>query len=194
MIIETVQDNILDNAAECFIRLGIERSGMKDIAHAAGVARSTLYRYFPTRDAMLIAVIEREMLEMAATMKRKLKAYTRPADHLVEGLVIAIDEIPKRPLLNAVFAADEASRVRRVVWNSDTIVKLGEDFLADVITPAIEQNLLQDTAAPEVLAEWVYRILISFLTLPSNYVRNRKQLRTTLHGLLIPVILKPQPN
>ena len=43
----------------------------------------------------------------------------------------------------------------------------------------------------EVLIEWVYRILLSFLTLPSNWVKGRSQLRATLHALLIPVLLKP---
>lgn len=185
---------ILNAAAACFVQLGIEKAGMKEVARAAGVARSTLYRYFPTRDEVLIAVIQREMLAMASAMNRKLKKFPNPADHLVEGLIIAIEEIPKRPLLNAVFAADEASRSRRAVWQSPAIVSLGEDFMQDVITPAVEHGLLQDTTSPEILVEWVYRVLISFLTLPSNFVRNRKQLRTTLHTLLIPVILKPQPQ
>ncbi len=165
---------------------------MKEVAQAAGVARSTLYRYFPTRDDVLIAVIKRDMLDMASAMNRKLRRYPDPADHLVEGLIIAIEEIPRRPLLNAVFGADEASRVRRTVWNSAAIVGLGEDFMQDVITPAVEHGLLQDTTSPEILIEWVYRVLISFLTLPSNFVRNRKQLRATLRALLIPVILKAQ--
>jgi AcrR family transcriptional regulator len=183
---------ILDAAAEHFIQHGIEKTGMKEVAAAAGVARSTLYRYFPSRDDMLIAVIQRDMLDMASAMNRKLQRYPDPADHLVEGLIIAIEEIPKRPLLNAVFAADESSRARRAVWNSKSIVSLGEGFMQDVITPAVEQGLLQETTSPEILIEWVYRIMISFLTLPSNFIRNRKQLRATLHALLIPVILKPQ--
>jgi hypothetical protein len=38
--------------------------------------------------------------------------------------------------------------------------------------------------------EWVYRLLLSFLTLPSNWVKSDAQLRTTLHALLVPVLLK----
>ncbi len=163
---------------------------MQEVAEAAGMARSTLYRYYASRDEVLIALVQRDMLDMATLLQKRLARFSDPAEHLVEGLVIAIHDIPKRPLLNAVFATDEASRVRRAVWNSSAIVELGESFMADVITPARELNLLSEDVSPEVLVEWVYRILISYLTLPSNHLRSKKQLRATLHALLVPVILK----
>jgi TetR/AcrR family transcriptional regulator, mexCD-oprJ operon repressor len=43
---------ILDGAAQIFALQG-EQASMNDVAEAAGVARATVYRYFPTRDALL---------------------------------------------------------------------------------------------------------------------------------------------
>ena len=43
---------ILDGAAQIFVRQG-EQASMNDVAEAAGVARATVYRYFPTREALL---------------------------------------------------------------------------------------------------------------------------------------------
>jgi AcrR family transcriptional regulator len=43
---------ILDAAAEVLAASG-EQASMNDVALAAGVARATLYRYFPSRDALL---------------------------------------------------------------------------------------------------------------------------------------------
>jgi TetR/AcrR family transcriptional repressor of mexCD-oprJ operon len=43
---------ILEGAAQIFVRHG-EQASMNDVAEAAGVARATLYRYFPTREALL---------------------------------------------------------------------------------------------------------------------------------------------
>ena len=181
---------ILDAAVESYLQRGIEKTSMADVANAAGVARSTLYRYFPGRDDLLIAAVHREMLELGDKMHRRLARFPAPADHIVEGLVLALQEIPRRPLLYAVFASDDVSRARRVVWNSPLIVQLGNQFMGDVIAPALQQGALKDSAAPEVLIEWVYRILLSFLTLPSNFVKTRSQLRATLHALLIPVLLR----
>ena len=43
---------ILDGAAQLFAVQG-EQASMNDVAEAAGVARATVYRYFPNREALL---------------------------------------------------------------------------------------------------------------------------------------------
>jgi TetR/AcrR family transcriptional repressor of mexCD-oprJ operon len=48
---------MLDAAATILAERG-EMASLADVARAAGVARSTLYRYFPTRDTLLAALAE----------------------------------------------------------------------------------------------------------------------------------------
>jgi AcrR family transcriptional regulator len=184
------QSIILAAAKRCYLADGIAATGMKEVAASAGVARSTLYRYFPGRDELLVATIKDEMTDLNERIRKKIAKYQTPADLVVEGLIVAIKEIPRRPLLRAVFASEEDSRARRVVWSSNVIVSFGEELMDHVIRPAQEAGLLQDAVRPEVLVEWVYRLLLSFLTLPSNWVKTDAQLRATLHALLVPVLLK----
>jgi len=184
------QSAILLAARGCYIEHGIAATGMKEVARAAGVARSTVYRYFPGRDDLLVATVRGEMMDLNRYIRKELSTYPDPADQVVEGLILATKEIPRRPLLRAVFASDEDSRARRVVWSSDAIVSFGEELMSHVVEPALDAGLLQDAVPPEVLVEWVYRLLLSFLTLPSNWVKSDAQLRTTLHALLVPVLLK----
>ncbi len=181
---------ILEAARRCYLAESIAATGMKEVAAAAGIARSTLYRYFPGRDELLVATIKREMEELNEEIGRQLASYDQPADLVVEGLIIAIKAVPARPLLRAVFASDQDSRARRVIWSSDIIVGFGEELMDDVIRPARDAGVLQDSVRPEILVEWVYRLLLSFLTLPSNWIQSDAQLRTTLHALLVPVLLK----
>ena len=184
------EEMILEAARRCYLADSIASTGMKEVAAAAGVARSTLYRYFPGRDELLVATIKREMEELNEQIGRQLASYDQPADLVVEGLIIAIKAVPARPLLRAVFASDRDSRARRVIWSSDIIVGFGEELMDDVIRPARDAGVLQDSVRPEILVEWVYRLLLSFLTLPSNWIKSDAQLRTTLHALLVPVLLK----
>ena len=183
-------DTILAAAKRCYLADGISATGMKDVAASAGMARSTLYRYFPGRDELLVATIKGEMVDLNERIRKKMAKYHEPADLVVEGLILAIKEVPRRQLLRAVFASEQDSRARRVVWSSDVIVSFGEELMDHVISPAREAGILQDSVRPEILVEWVYRLLLSFLTLPSNWVKSDAQLRATLHALLVPVLLK----
>ena len=183
---------ILDAARACYLEAGISNTGMREVAAAAGVARSTLYRYFTNRDDLLVATLKLEMQALNAELQKSLQAQVSPADMVVEGLVLAIREIPQRPLLRAVFASDEDARARRAIWNSAAIVEFGEELMAHVVQPALDAGLLQDRVDPHILVEWVYRVLISFLTLPSNWISDENQLRATLHTLLVPVLLREQ--
>ena len=56
---------ILEVAKEAFTRLGANAS-LDDIAKQAEVGPGTLYRHFPTRDALLKAVYQTEVEKLAA--------------------------------------------------------------------------------------------------------------------------------
>ena len=183
-------DHILRAARQCYLADGISKTGMREVAVAAGVARSTVYRYFASRDDVLVAVIKLEMEALNRDLQDKLKVYADPAEVIVEGLILAIREIPQRPLLNAVFVSDQDAQARRVVWSSQLIVSFGEELLANVIRPALDAGNLQDKVRPEIMVEWVYRVLLSFLTLQSNWVDSEQHMRATLHALLVPVLLR----
>jgi TetR/AcrR family transcriptional regulator, mexCD-oprJ operon repressor len=58
---QRVSAAILDGAARVFVVAG-EQASMSQVAEAAGVARATVYRYFPNRDALLDELI-REALD-----------------------------------------------------------------------------------------------------------------------------------
>jgi TetR/AcrR family transcriptional regulator len=182
--------NILQAARRCYLAHGITKTGMGEVARTAGIARSTLYRHFPGRDALLVATVRQEMEVFNAAIQQRLAQYQEPADVIVEGLLIAIRELPRQPLLSAVFVADEDASARREIWSSQIIIDFGEDLMQGVLLPAQQAGALQDRVRPEVMLEWIYRVLLSFLTLPSNWVRDDEELRATLHALLVPVLLR----
>jgi len=58
---------ILDGAAETFAVHG-EQASMNAVAEAAGVARATVYRYFPTREALLAELGQVAMTDVDARL------------------------------------------------------------------------------------------------------------------------------
>jgi AcrR family transcriptional regulator len=59
-------ERILDAAARCIRRWGIRRVSMNDVAREAGLSRGSVYRYFPERDALVQAVLERNAAQNVA--------------------------------------------------------------------------------------------------------------------------------
>src|ERR1700691_492871 len=62
------RERILEVAREAFTRLGADAS-LDEIARQAGVGPETLYRHFPTRDALIEAVYRAEVEKLAAAAR-----------------------------------------------------------------------------------------------------------------------------
>lgn len=55
-----VRTRLLDTAAELFYREGARAVGVDLVVARSGVAKTSLYRYFPTKDDLVAAVLERD--------------------------------------------------------------------------------------------------------------------------------------
>ena len=66
------RERLLEVAKEAFTRSGADAS-LEDIAKQAGVGPGTLYRHFPTREALLEAVYRSEMEKLAAAEQKFAK-------------------------------------------------------------------------------------------------------------------------
>lgn len=102
---------ILEVAKAAFTRHGADAS-LDDIAKQAGVGAGTLYRHFPTRDALIEAVYRSEVEKLAAA-GREFAAAMPPIDALRAWLLLLVEYIATKhiiaPALNTV--AGGASRL-----------------------------------------------------------------------------------
>lgn len=60
------RDEILMAAQRCFARMGLHQASMQQICAAAGMSPGNLYRYFPSKEAIIAAIAERDRTEAAA--------------------------------------------------------------------------------------------------------------------------------
>jgi AcrR family transcriptional regulator len=61
-----VRDRILGTASRLFYARGVRAVGVDLVVLEAAVAKTSLYRYFPTKDDLIVAFLEREDLEFWA--------------------------------------------------------------------------------------------------------------------------------
>jgi AcrR family transcriptional regulator len=98
------RERILEVAKEAFTRFGADAS-LDDIAKRAAVGAGTLYRHFPTRDALIEAVYRSEVEKLAAAA-RKLAETMPPIDALRAWMLLLVDYIAAKhiiaPALNSI--------------------------------------------------------------------------------------------
>lgn len=83
------RERLIDVAKTAFAEVGPDVS-LEEIARRARVGIGTLYRHFPTRDAIVEAVYRREVRQLSDAAQRLLE--TRPpADALHEWLKLLVD-------------------------------------------------------------------------------------------------------
>jgi AcrR family transcriptional regulator len=129
------RERILEVAKEAFARAGASTS-LDDVAKQAGVGAGTLYRHFPTRDALLEAVYRTEVEKLAAA-ERKFAQTMHPIEALRAWMLLFVDYIAAKhiiaPALNTLVGGPsklyEASRdqlvgaiealVKRAIKSSD---------------------------------------------------------------------------
>lgn len=55
-----LREHILATASDLFYRRGVRAVGIDLVIAEAGIAKTSLYRYFPTKDELIVAFLERE--------------------------------------------------------------------------------------------------------------------------------------
>ena len=98
------RERILEVAKAAFTRHGAEAS-LDEIAKQSGVGAGTLYRHFPTRDALIEAVYRSEVEKLVAA-QQKFAATMPPVEALRAWMLLLVDYIAAKhiiaPALNAV--------------------------------------------------------------------------------------------
>ncbi len=91
------RERILQVAKAAFTRSGADAS-LDDIAKQAGVGPGTLYRHFPTRDALIEAVYHTEVEKLAAA-QRELSANLPPIEALRAWMMLFVDYIATKQII-----------------------------------------------------------------------------------------------
>ena len=79
---------LLEATARTLVKHGYDSASTNKIAHTAGVSIGSLYQYFPSKEALVAAVIDRHMHEMLQMVRDTLvKVALRPLEEAVHELV-----------------------------------------------------------------------------------------------------------
>ena len=90
-------------------RLRFANTQVQTIANHVGVGNGTVYRYFPTKDQLFLATVERGLQELTAEMDRVLDSSLEPPAILVEAIRPHLVVFHRRPDMAELFVQVRAA-------------------------------------------------------------------------------------
>ena len=180
----------LVDAAERIVRdHGAAAVRLDSVSESVGLHRSSVYRYFDSKEDLLTAVMVQATLRVGREVIDRLGASASPEQLLVDGLAMAM----------ALIATDPVHRSLMAPSTSEAMTRVGDRALTEGIRPLIEpmfaaaaeQGSLRDGVTPEDALRWL-RIVATGLFRAPDIVPELDDLTRMLELMLVPALLEPR--
>ncbi|OCB54707.1 TetR family transcriptional regulator [Mycobacterium malmoense] len=167
----------------------IDQSGpdikISDIARDLGVTRQTVYRYFPSADALLVATALSEVGSALDRLAAHLEPIDDPAEAVVEGIAYTLELLPQDKYLGLLLTSEKAASYSASV-TSDVALALGRSIVDRFNVDWNTVGITEDRR--DGLVEFMLRVLQSFIVDPGRPPRAGAELRDYLRQWVAPAI------
>lgn len=174
---------ILDSLQKLLESRGLPTISVSDIAEEAGIAKGSIYYYFPSKDAILEALVERNYEQPLMTAKNlasqpDIPPFTRMA-MIFQACRNASTEYLKSGEKSGVGAPEKALLHQKYM---NHLISEFKPMLAEIIQQAIEAGEIHFDK-PEVLAEIV--LIVLTVKMDNTIIPSTKEnIEETIEGLV----------
>ena len=156
---------ILDAAERCFALNGFHKTTMQDVAREAGMVPGNLYRYFPSKNAIIAGLVERDRAEIAADFATLSNA---------ENLMAAFEQLGRKhfidqPRMKAVIALQiwsEAALDPEIAAHVSAVQSEVRNGIRNVLSRARDTGEIHQDVEVEALTHLI-------ITLSDGMIRRR---------------------
>lgn len=146
---------IVDAASDCARRSGFHGASMAEIAQTAGLSVGQIYRYFENKEAIIAAIVARDMAEMRDKFSELQGGREPVLDAILNKCATAVEDLydPARAALMLEVVAEAARNpgVAAIVRQADAEERqMQQDLLQHVFPPGCDER--ERLARGEVLS------------------------------------------
>jgi AcrR family transcriptional regulator len=160
------RQQILDAARRCFMRNGFHETSMQDVFAESGLSSGAVYRYFSSKDDMILAIVEENMTDVMALV------HSLAADPHGEGLGEALASV--LDVIREKHARDDVGAMAVLVWSEqlrnpklkrrfESALREMRTDLAEIVRGHQDDGSLPAGANAEALAALLMTIVPGFL-------------------------------
>lgn len=151
---------------------------LAEVASSLGVIRQTVYRYFPTADALMRAVAIASVDDFLDRLTDHVRGIHDPADALTEGALYTLDAVTRSPQLGVMLSSSQHSREMTSPEAQDFGMRMIDRFDVEWRGHGYDEASLRE------LVEFTLRIMLSFVVAPNDPDRSPDELRRFLRRWL----------
>ena len=177
------RSSIVDSAWRCYQLYGIRGTKIDHIARETKISRTTIYRYFQSRDEILAAVVKQAISDLIVAAERRVGSHVSFVDFLVGSLPRLVDMVRQSALF--VIISREV-KLPCVGWSE--IFGVICDHLRPRYEAAKAAGELADNVEFEQLMDWVAHVAEAYIVMPSPL--SGSDLQDLLQKFLAPVIAR----
>ncbi len=159
---------IIAAARLCFAESGVASVTIDQIAQQAGVSRRTVYRYFDTKEAIILAVVEEQAEPFFEQMHESLLALHDKdiRQVLIHCVLFAVEKGPQMEGHQLLLGRTNAAATADFYLRSARMRKNLHALLRDRFQQAQEAGDIDPTWRLDDLLNWMGRLVYSFIQYP----------------------------
>ena len=179
---ERTRERILEGTRAAIARHGLAKLGMTDVSHSCGLSRGTVYRYFPTREKLLLELVAHESDRFRGRLLAELEAAEPGADRVRAAIEHAARLTQEHPVLQRLLETD-AAFVLGVIREQLPLIRA---TVQELLGPVLEDSSLVRSGVVRSgqLVDWTMRIMISAYLFPDAHPSELAESLAAVHRAL----------
>lgn len=158
------RDAIVEAARRCYLRYGVAKTTIEDVAEAAGISRTTLYRRFPGHTGLLEAAIRARTVEIAVELQKILDRAKSFPEALLEVSMATIELTRSDEEFRTLTGRGSGFPVHDILIGSGmSIHNEVREFFAPAFAEARAAGELREGITDDEIVEWLSSVWISFI-------------------------------
>jgi AcrR family transcriptional regulator len=182
---------VLDAAADHLRRYGLARWSVDDVADSAGVGRTSVYRWFGSRDELVHAVLARELRTTLLAVGAATASVDAFEDKAVEAALVCFAAL-RGSVVDHLLRNDPAAVLPLLTSGAAPLIALARAALAPSI---LASGIAPDLDHAAIVAEALARLGLSFVLTRDTIipVDDPAALRQAVGALLHPLLRRAVP-
>jgi AcrR family transcriptional regulator len=158
------REKILDSAREAFADCGADAQ-MDDVARQAGVGVGTVYRHFPTKEALMVELVRQKLRMMSARVRETLDQEGEPFERLIGVLRANAEAVHRDAAMQQTLAGfDEEIWAQAEPEREELISLTGE-----LVQSALRAGTIRSDATPYDVAMLMSGLCVSMVHAASGF-------------------------